>query len=100
MSLGVITTFKLLVGITPSGAFSFVSDLYSRATSDHEKLEPKNDVMADQGFNLRDLGTKRNATLNISPFAKGKQLSAKACTEMRRIAYLIKLFMFREPSRE
>jgi len=34
-SLGVITTFKLLVGITRSGAFSFVSDLYSRATSDH-----------------------------------------------------------------
>jgi len=54
-----------------------------------EKLEPKNDVMADRGFNLRDLGTKRNATLNISPFAKGKQLSAKACTEIRRIAYLI-----------
>ena len=27
-------TFKLLVGITPSGAFSFVSDLYSGAISD------------------------------------------------------------------
>ena len=27
-------TFKLLVGITPSGAFSFVSDLYSGARSD------------------------------------------------------------------
>ena len=36
------------------------------------------DVMADWGFNLRDLVTKRNATLNIPPFAKGKQLSTKA----------------------
>ena len=27
-------TFKLLVGITPSGAFSFISDLYSGAISD------------------------------------------------------------------
>jgi len=54
-----------------------------------EKLEPKNYVMADQGSNLRDLVTKRNATLNMPPFAKGKQLSAKACTETRRTASLI-----------
>ena len=40
--------------------------------------------MANQGFNLRDLATKRNATLNIPPFAKGKQLSTKT----RRIASL------------
>ena len=44
--------------------------------------------MADQGFNLRDLVTKRNATLNIPPFAKGKQLSTKACTKTRRIPSL------------
>jgi len=43
-----------------------------------------NDVMADWGFNL----SKRNATLNIPPFAKGEQLSTKACTETRRIASL------------
>lgn len=90
-------TFKLLVGITPSGALGFVSDLYSGAISDRaitirsgliEKLEPMDDVMADRGFNLRDLVTKRNATLNIPPFAKGKQLSTKACTKTRRIASL------------
>jgi len=90
-------TFKLLVGITPSGAFSFISDLYSGAISDRaitirsgllEKQEPMDDVMADRGFNLRDLVTKKNATLNIPPFAKGKQLSTKACTKTRRIASL------------
>ena len=46
------------------------------------------DIMADRGFNLRDPVTKRNATLNISPFAKGKQLSTKACTKTRQIASL------------
>ena len=46
------------------------------------------DIIADRGFNLRDLVTKRNATLNISPFAKGKQLSTKAYTKTRQIASL------------
>ena len=44
-------------------------------------------VIADQRFNLRDLVTKRNVTLNIPPlFAKGQHLSTKACTKTRRIA--------------
>ena len=44
--------------------------------------------MADRGFNLRDLITKKKPTLNIPPFAKGEQLSTKACTRTRRIASL------------
>lgn len=82
-SLGVITKATihsncLNVGINSSRVFSFISDLYSGAISDHavtirsgllEKLEPMDDVMADRGFNLTDLVTKRNATLNIPPFA-------------------------------
>ena len=47
-----------------------------------------NDVIADRGFNLRDLVTKRNASLNIPPFEKGKKLPSKACTKIRRIASL------------
>ena len=43
--------------------------------------------MADQGFNLRDLITKKKTTLNRPPFATGKQLSTK-CTRTRRIASL------------
>ena len=39
--------------------------------------------MADRGFNLRDLITKKKATLNIPPFAKGKQFSTKSCTRTR-----------------
>ena len=101
-SLGVITKATihsncLNVGINPSRVFSFISDLYSGAISDRaitirsgllEKLEPMDDVMADRAFNLRDLVTKRNATPNIPPFAKGKPPSTKACTKTRRIASL------------
>ena len=88
-------TFKLLVGISPSGAFTFVSKLWSGGVSDRnitqksgliDKLEPLDDVMADRGFNIRDMVTKKKATLNIPPFAKGKPLSTKACTKTRRIA--------------
>jgi len=88
-------TFKLLVGISPSGAFTFVSKLWSGGVSDRnitqksgliDKLEPLDDVMADRGFNIRDMVTKKKATLNIPPFAKGKSLSTKACTKTRRIA--------------
>ena len=53
-----------------------------------EQLEPMDDVAADQGFNLRDLITKKKATFNRLPFARGKQLSTKSCTRTRRIASL------------
>ena len=83
------------MGISPSGAFTFVSKLSSGGVSDRnitqksgliDKLEPLDDVMADRGFNIRDMVTKKKATLNITPFAKGKSLSTKACTKTRRIA--------------
>jgi len=53
-----------------------------------DKLEPQDDVMADRGFNIRNMVTKKRATLNIPPFAKGKSLSTKACTKTRSIAAL------------
>ena len=88
-------TFKLLAGISPTGAFTFVSQLWSGGVSDRhitmksaliDKLEPNDDCMADRGFNIRDLVTKRRATLNIPPFSKRKQLLVKARTQTRCIA--------------
>ena len=72
-------TFKLLVGISPTGAFTFVSKLWSGGISDRnitvksglvDKLEPNDDCMAERGFNIRNLVTKKRATLNIPPFSK------------------------------
>lgn len=75
-------TVKLLVGITPSGAFSFISRLWSGSTSDRrvtqesgliDILEKGDEVMADRGFTIRDLLTKRGVKLNMPPFTKGNQ---------------------------
>ena len=89
-------TFKGLVGISPSGAITFVSSLFSGSISDKELtrqsgilalLEQGDSVMADRGFDigadLIPLGVK----LNIPPFLEGKsQLSEKEMVETRRIA--------------
>ena len=88
-------TFKLLVGISPSGTFTFLSKLFSGSISDKriveqsgflDKLQYGDDVMADRGFLIRGSVTMRLATLNIPPFAMGKQLSSAAVTKTRRIA--------------
>ena len=57
-------TFKALIAISPSGAISFVSDLFGGNISDKELtsrcglldlLEDEDSVMADKGFNIADL---------------------------------------------
>lgn len=88
-------TFKALVGISPTGAFTYVSKLFTGSISDRrivqesdfmEKLEYGDDVMADRGFLIRDMLAKKYVTLNIPPFSKGKQMSGNAVTKTRRIA--------------
>lgn len=73
-------TIKQLVGIAPSGAFTFISELWSGSTSDHkivlesgliDLLQEGDHVMADRGFNIRDLLTRIGVKLNIPPFSKG-----------------------------
>ena len=88
-------TFKSLIGITPTGTFSFISKLFTGSISDKriveksgflDKLEYGDDVMADRGFLIRDLLARKFATLNIPPFSFNKQLSGKAVAKTRRIA--------------
>ena len=69
-------TVKGLIGISTSGYPSFVSSLYAGRTSDKkitkdcgipDLLEPGDQVMADQGFDIEgDLPS--GVTLNNSPF--------------------------------
>ncbi len=88
-------TFKLLVGIMPTGTITFLSKLYSGSISDLsivqksgllKKLSRNNDVMADRGFKIRHLLLKRGCTLNIPAFSHGQNLSYKAVRNSRRIA--------------
>ncbi len=88
-------TAKGLVGITPAGAVSFVSDLFTGITSDeratyecgiYQLLEEGDSVMADKGFDIEgDL--PKGVSLNIPPFLRGKEhLTIEEQVETRRIA--------------
>lgn len=61
---------KVLVGITQSGAISFISDVYESSISDKDifkksgilnKLNEGDLVLVDRGFNIRDLLLKKGA---------------------------------------
>ena len=67
-------TCKLLVGISPDGAFTFVSSLYEGSICDRDlviasglldKLERGDSVMADKGFEIDDLLLPLGVRLNI-----------------------------------
>ena len=96
-------TYKTLVGITPSGAFSFVSKLWGGNTSDRyitersgflDLVKPGDEIMADRGFPIRDLLLERRAKLVIPPFTKkckwgkGKRLTSSDVIKTKNIARL------------
>lgn len=75
------TTAKGLLGIAPSSAPVFFSDLYTGSISDKDitkqrgiltLLEKGDDCMADKGFNIKDLLEPIEVTLNIPPFLSDK----------------------------
>ena len=53
-------TYKVFIGISPSGAITFVSKLYSGSISDKELTQPSgllgsgDSVMADKGFDIAE----------------------------------------------
>ncbi|XP_065675735.1 uncharacterized protein LOC136091943 [Hydra vulgaris] len=93
-------TYKGLLGISPSGTITFISQLYDGAISDKEivvrsgflnkELWNKNDsVMADRGFTNSDHLNTINVKLNIPSFLNGKlQLSKEDATESQTITSL------------
>ena len=73
-------TAKSLVGISPNGAITFVSELYAEKFLDrkitkvsgiYDFLEPDDSIMADRGFTLED-DLPEGIPLNIPPFLNGE----------------------------
>ena len=93
------STFKALIGISPGGVVTFLSKLFTGRASDKfivshsgflDLMEAGDNVMADRGFEIRDLLLVRRATLNIPPFLgqNRSQFSSKEVDDTRHIAAL------------
>ena len=92
------TTMKGLVGLSPTGALGFLSELYTGSISDKELtkmshvidyLHPGDDVMADKGFDIQDDFAAKGVTVNIPSFLKGKtQFSREEMAHNKKIASL------------
>ena len=87
---------KVLLGITPQGVISYVSEAWGGRVSDKyitehcgmlNHLIAGDVVLADRGFDISDSVGTMHAQLHIPAFTKGKtQLSALEVHETRKIA--------------
>ncbi|XP_040068988.1 uncharacterized protein LOC115313765 [Ixodes scapularis] len=91
-------TFKGLVGISPNGLVTFVSELFMGSVSDKETViqsgllempfDKGDSVMADKGFKIADLLQKLGVALNIPPFLNRGKFSTEEVVETQDIAAL------------
>ncbi|XP_051156353.1 uncharacterized protein LOC127278597 [Leptopilina boulardi] len=91
-------TVKVLIGITPQGTISFISDAYGGRISDKaitkasgflDKLLPYDLVLADRGFLIEEDVQSVLAEVKLPAFTKGKsQLHPKEIEETRQIAHV------------
>ncbi|CAK6982261.1 uncharacterized protein LOC125253136 [Scomber scombrus] len=86
-------TFKGLLGISPCGAVTFISPLYTASISDKELtkrsgilnlLESGDEVMADKGFNIDEL----LSSVGASPFKRKARFSEVDCDQTQDVAQL------------
>ena len=89
-------TFKSLLGISPDGTFTYISDLYEGSISDVSlveqcgllgRLERGDSVMADKGFEIQHLLSGLGVRLNIPPFRQGqRQFTPDELLKTKKIA--------------
>ncbi|XP_006824990.1 uncharacterized protein LOC100378599 [Saccoglossus kowalevskii] len=89
-------TYKVLIGIAPSGAITYVSDAFEGSISDKEIVQKSGFldllsegdlILADRGFTIRDLLFEKKADLNIPPFLGNRdKLSAAEEIQTKQIA--------------
>ena len=91
-------TFKALVGISPAGVVTFVSDLYTGSSSDKQitdktgivnLCEEGDGMMVDKGFLISDYTTPKGIQLIIPPFkSKKKKFTPREVRQTKDIANL------------
>uniref|UniRef100_A0A3Q2ZP36 Zgc:113019 n=2 Tax=Kryptolebias marmoratus TaxID=37003 RepID=A0A3Q2ZP36_KRYMA len=91
-------TMKYLIGITPHGSISFISQGWGGCTSDKHITEncgllsnllPGDIVLADRGFDIKDSVGMMCAEIKMPSFTKGRcQLDAKDVEDTRALAHL------------
>ena len=92
------TTLKGVIGISPGGAITFISQLYAGSISDREivvrsglldlPLNENDSIMADKGFTIQDL-LPLGVSLNIPPFlGSASQMPAEDVILTQEIASL------------
>jgi hypothetical protein len=89
-------TWKSLVGISPSGHVTFVSDLWVGSISDKQLTkkcgiidlcEEGDSIMADKGFTISDLTTPKGIKLIMPPFKRSNcKFSKREVQQTRDIA--------------
>lgn len=102
------TTMKVLVGITPSGVLSFISELFPEIMSDQEIvkqsnflniLSPGDSVMADKGFNIRDELASIGAILEGPSFLKSNTQFTEAEINNNKAIASLRIHVEREMER-
>ena len=93
-------TYKALLGIAPSGAITFISELYEGSTSDEEIVkrsgilnkniwDDNDSIMADRRFTIQNELAPLNVELNIPSFFGGKaQLTEAEVKESQTISFV------------
>lgn len=91
-------TIKFLVGISPSGFITFLSDCYGGRKTDkfitqdsgfYENLERDDEIMADRGFTIQEELLHRYCRLVIPPGKRAKsQMTESECLKTKTIANL------------
>ena len=98
------TTMKALIGITPSGATAFVSELYPGSISDKEivkrsglleVLQPGDEIMSDKGFLIQDELVSVGATLVMPKFLKNRKQFTKEEAEHNKKAACLRVHVER-----
>lgn len=89
-------TAKTVIGSTPGGLISYVSEAYIGSISDRQLMErsdilnnfnPGDSVMADKGFDIEDILAAYRVTLNIPTFFKNKnQITPETLKEDKKIS--------------